>query len=1245
MLYNELIQYEAIESLIQLRDASDRDKAKNLVSTYVISEEMSERITRIIIPQLQFDSPKDNKGLLVVGNYGTGKSHLLSVISSICGDDSLLPYLTDDKVKEQAKAIAGKFKVVIRTELGSTTMPLRDILVAELEEHLKNNGINYSFPNIDKIISHKRAFEDMMQAFHEVFPDHGLILVVDELLDYLRSRVGQDLILDLNFMREIGEVCKDLRFRFIAGVQEAIFDSHKFMFVADSMRRVKDRFEQVRIARNDLKYVVAHRLLRKTVDQQNKIREYLMPYTKYYSGMNEKLEEFVNLFPIHPNYIDTFESISIIEKREVLKTISQNMRRIIDIEIPLDHPGLLAYDSYWTMLSDNPSYRTIPEIKEIIECNKVLTNKVEQAFTRPIYKPMALRIINGLSLHRLTTGDTHIPIGATPDELKNNLCLFDPNAVEMGGDEPDKDLSSLVETVLREIHKTVSGQFISANPENGQFYLDLKKVDDYDAIIEKRADTIGQDKLDTYYYEALKRVLERMDVSPYVSGYKIWQYELTWKEKNAPRSGYLFFGSPNERSTAVPRRDFYLYFLQPYRHQKVADNKLSDEIFLYLANRDEEFDLYIKLYAAAHDLSLSSSGQAKNAYLAKAESYLRKIVSWLQDNVGNAYELVYQGKRQKLYDWAKGKSIRELSVIGANETVNFRDLINTITSICLSHYFAEQAPEYPKFSVLITGYNRNQAVIDTLRAITGKFRSQQSIAVLDALELLDSQKINPANSLYAKKIMTLLSSKEKGQVLNRDEIISDELGLEYMDPNGCRLEPEWVIVILAAMVYSGDIVFCIPGQKFDAANISHFSSTDIKTILHFKHIELPKEWNIQALKALLGLLDLTPGLAQLITQGEDDPVRQLQASLEKLIRRIVIIQQQFRDGLLFWGLDLSRVFSLENADQELSTSKQFFESLQAFNTVGKLKNFNYSASEIETHQNALKILRIINIIKDFINNQNLLVTWLSNAQVAMPAEDPWIVEFHAGKDNVLELVKQAKTEEIRSLSSKVNLELQSIKRSYIKHYSALHSKIRLNKNEDDKKSALYNDFRLKCLIKLAEIDIMPKQQVTELLEKLSGLKSCFSLTENNLQNNPICPHCYFKPIVENTVSSASNLLQQIDLQIDKLLDNWTAMLLANLNDPHTQESIELLNETDKSKLHLIISKKQLPEILDNQFVSLLKQVLSGLTRVTISLADIQRAISHAGGSLSPQELRNVFEEYVNDLEKGKDSSKIRIVLE
>ena len=127
----------------------------------------------------------------------------------------------------------------------------------------KKQVVEYVFPEAGTITGHKRAFEDMMGKFGEVFPEHGLLLVVDELLDYLRTRKDQELILDLNFLREVGEVCKDLRFRFMAGVQEAIFDSPRFAFVADSIRRVQDRFEQIFIARNDVKFVVAERLLKK----------------------------------------------------------------------------------------------------------------------------------------------------------------------------------------------------------------------------------------------------------------------------------------------------------------------------------------------------------------------------------------------------------------------------------------------------------------------------------------------------------------------------------------------------------------------------------------------------------------------------------------------------------------------------------------------------------------------------------------------------------------------------------------------------------------------------------------------------------------------------------------------------------------------------------------------------------------------------------------------------------------------
>ena len=555
MKYEDVIRFNPIETVVQLRDADEAAAARHLVNSYVISDEMAEKLSTLVFPQLQFDKLADNKGLLVVGNYGTGKSHLMSVISAIAEHAELVSEFSNPKTADEAKSVAGRFKVV-RTEIGATTMSLRDIVVGELEERLDALGVAFAFPSAADVTGSKRAFEEMMAAFHEAYPDHGLLLVVDELLDYLRSRKDQELILDLNFLREIGEVCKDLRFRFVAGVQEAIFDSPRFAFVADSIRRVKDRFEQVLIARRDVKFVVAQRLLRKTGEQQAGIKAYLAPFARFYGRMNERMDEYVDLFPVHPDYIDTFERVTAVEKREILRTLSFSIKRLLGRELPADHPGLIAYDGYWSDLRENPSFRAVPDIKAVIDCSRVLESRIEQAYTRPAYKPMAMRVIHALSVHRLTTGDIYAKLGATAEELRDGLCLYQPGIEDLGGDPAD-DLLSQVETVLREIHKTVSGQFISSNPDNRQYYLDLKKTDDFDALIEKRAESLDATRLDRYYYNALRRVMECTDET-YVTGYRIWEYELEWRERKAARRGYLFFGAPNERSTAVPPRDFYL---------------------------------------------------------------------------------------------------------------------------------------------------------------------------------------------------------------------------------------------------------------------------------------------------------------------------------------------------------------------------------------------------------------------------------------------------------------------------------------------------------------------------------------------------------------------------------------------------------------------------------------------------------------------------------------------------------------
>lgn len=1245
MKYRDLIQFEPIESVVQLRDADKEAAARRLVETYVISPEMAEKITSLIIPQLQFDRPVDNKGLLIVGNYGTGKSHLMSVLSALAENAGFIDYLSNAEVADAAKEIGGRFKVV-RAEIGSTTMSLRDIVVAILEEHLREIGVDYPFPSAAKVPSNKPAFEEMMAVFYERYPDHGLLLVVDELLDYLRTRKDQELIQDLNFLREIGEVCKDLRFRFIAGVQEAIFDSPRFSFAADSIRRVKDRFEQVLIARADIKFVVTERLLKKTGEQQDKIRTYLTPFARFYGRMNERMDEFVRLFPVHPDYIDIFEQIRVAEKREVLKTISFAMKGLLDQEVPTDQPGLITYDSYWSVLHDNPAFRADENIRPVISCTDVLEARIQQAFTRPAYKPMALRIIHALTVHRLTTGNIYTPLGATAEELRDGICLYQPGIEEMGG-EPADDLLTQVETVLREIHKTVSGQFISFNPDNHQYYIDLKKTEDFDALIEKRSESLDARLLDRYYYEALKRAMECTDQT-YVTGYRIWEHELEWTEHKAARLGYLFFGAPNERSTAVPPRDFYLYFIQPFEPPQFKDEKKADEVFFRLKGMDDEFRAALRNYAAALELASTASGHAKSIYESKASGasgFLQKLVQWLRENITAAFEVTYQGRTKTLAEWAKGKPIRELSGTAFSERINFRDLVNMVAGTCLEAHFRDRAPEYPFFSVLITGANRAQAAQDALRAIAGQSRTRQAIAMLDALELLDGERLDPYKSRYAKHVLDIMKKKGPGQVVNRADLLQEVYAVEYFAPDkGFRLEPEWLVVVLAALVYSGDLVLAIPGKKFDATGLSQLASVGINELIRFRHIEPPKEWNLPALKGLFELLGLAPGMAQLVTQGKDEPVTQLQQAVLQWLDRLVRAEETLRTGLVFWGKSLVSEDEAAQLRAALSGTKGFLESIQVYNAPGKLKNFQYSKPEVDAQREGLAALQEVESLRALVADLGPVASYISTAEAALPCEHEWVSSMRAVRETILTQMTDSTMRCKAAFLQEVRRQLAGLKRDYMQAYLSLHARARLGADEDRRKAQLATDERLKALQQLSTIDLMPRQELIDFQNRLAGLKTCFALTTRDLDTSPICRHCDYRPATEPVAEPAGLVLDDLDQRLDTLVENWTKTLLDNLEDPITQGNLDLLGAEARKLVKDFMSKRTLPAAISPEFIHALQEALSGLIRVPVKMDDLRSTLFAGGSPITLIELKRRFEEYLDALARGKEPGKIRIVL-
>jgi hypothetical protein len=1243
MKFGDLIQFEHIDTVIQLLDAAKPSEAKKLVSTYVVSDDMAKRIADVIVPQLSFDPNLDHKGILIVGNYGTGKSHLMSVLSLVAEDAVYAPLIRHPKVAEAVASIAGRFKV-LRLEVGGLEMPLRQIITQQLERFLESLGISFAFPPADQELNNKASFEDMMAKFSEKFPTQGLLIVVDEFLEYLQSRRDHPLVLDLAFLRIIGEITKNDRFRFVAGVQEAIFDNGRFQHVADSMRRVNERFSQILIDRQDVSFVVSARLLKKSADQQNKIREYLTPFSKFYGSMNERMDEYVRLFPVHPDYLKTFELIAFTEKRGALKTIEASMSALIDQDVPTDRPMLIGYESFWQTIKTNSVLRADPNIKEVMRVSEVLDSRVQQAFTRPTYKPMAQRIINALAVHRLTTGgDIHIPIGPTAAELRDALCLYQPGTEDMPGD-PAENLLSLVQTVLREILKTVNGQFISKAPDTEQYFLDLKKDIDYEAQIEKRADPLSDDALDRAYYSAIKQLmLERPDEAPYVTGHQIWQYPLEWQERRVQRKGYLFFGAPNSRPTAQPERDFYVYFIQPFEKPKFTDQHLPDEVFFRLKGLDEEMKKPLAYYAAALELASTASGGAKAIYLSKSQDYLRAMSKWLQDKQNSAFEVTYQGKSKTLQDWLKGVSVRDRARLGQDERANFRDVVNIASGLALAQRFAEDAPEYPTFSVLVTEDNRKQLIGNTLKALAGGTRTKDATAILDALDMLDGDRIEPGRSKYAQEVLSRIKSKGHGQVLNRNELLSGTFEVEYFAPVRFRLEPDLLVVVLAGLVYSGDIVLAITGDKIDSGKLTLLAERTIEELKQFKHVETPKEINIVVLRSLFEMLGLAPGLAQKTAVGDAEPVVQLQDAVSRLVQRILKIGPDLQSRLTFWGKPLLQQEESKDRNQRLAALKTFAESLTPYNTVGKLKNLRIGPEDVDAQKQNLEVLVSVERMVDLVSELGNTAAYLSQSEMILRSDHPWVKQAQVARDDMHAKLSQDRNAQN---AAEYRLTLNQLKKHYIVAYIAAHSKARLGVSEEKTRNALRKDKRLVSIRALAGITMMPTGQLTQFEEKLSGLKSCSALDEPSLVLNPICQYCSFRPSAEQLeLFPAANQLQQLDQDLDKLLAGWQQTLLNNLEDPVTKESLVLLSPKDQKLIDAFLKAKSLGDPISPDFVRAVQEALSGLEKITISSADIRQALLTGGAPATDVDLRKRFDLLLNERSKGKDATKLRFVVE
>jgi hypothetical protein len=1257
MLYRDLVQFTPIETIIQLRDSEKESAAKSLVQTYVISDAMANKLVDMAFAQLQFDRPQDNKGILIVGNYGTGKSHLMSVLSAVAERSELREHLTNSKVKDAAKTFSGKFKVV-RVEIGAVTRGLREILLDELQASLNSWGIPFTFPPADQVNNNKTLIIQAVAAFQEKYPGKGILLVVDELLDYLRTREQRSLILDLGFLRELGEVAASCPFRFMGGLQETLFENPRFSFVADQLRRVKDRFAQINISREDITFVVSQRLLKKTDAQKSQVADYLRKFVPLYKSMAERMDEFVDLFPIHPVYVEIFENLAIAEKREVLKTFSAAIRSVLDQEVPSDQPGLISYDQYWKLIKDDASLRSIDDIAKVIEKSNILEGLIQNVYTRPNLKDLAIRIIRALSVQRLTTSDVFIPLGVTAEGLRDGLCLYQRLPPEMNNAE---FLLDQVQVALKEMMKTVGGQFLSYNEENGQYYLDLKKVVDFDQKIYECGESMDKSDLNTYFYDALRQALNLSNTT-YLTGYSIWFYELPWADHKVTRPGYIFFGPPDERTTAQPPRDFYLYFLPPLMDRTWNDEKLPDETIFYLAGLDNEFETKIRLYAGARAMA-NESTEYRVEYANKAETQFRGLMRWLQEHMLEKLHIVYQGVDEPIQI--------VLTRMRSTSSQNLEELIRLVASHLLAPEFEDLYPDYPKFvrlSQLVTEAARANSAREAIIRLCGR-SSNLGSGILEGLGILDSQgNLHPYDSPYSSHFLKLLNDKPEGQVINRGEVIEIVAGgLQPVEKDlKYQLEPEWVSVILLALVYNGDVVLSLDGrEELDASTLERALTRSMTDIVNFRFYKRPRSLPINLWTMIFEGLGLQPGLIR-DENTRETAIAEMQRLVHAELEQVVVLQNRLEQGAQLWNTPVftdrltyvveegtvvgnnAPDFSLSILDflPGLRGSKQFLEELNKYTTVGKLRNLRYTPVQIQEYLEFREVVQRARQLLDAINQLQPFTTYLVEAQANLPDEAAWTQRARQVQKQTLDSIRQFGKGSATFDQDATLRELRNLKKEYIAVYNDLHCKTALTAGGDDLRQRLYHDARFESMRALSGIELLTRSGDFDFWkQQLTGLLSCREFHEGVIADSPTCPYCHLRPVQHQGAPNSDVLVRLLDNKLSDLLKNWRKALQTNLSSETALHSLEAMSPAERKPIEQFLKQSDDAESLPMNFVPAAVQALRGIQAVTIPVDTLLQALKTGGLPCTREELQNRFKQFLDLQMRGHDAGNTRLTLD
>jgi len=1192
----DLVTFSKIKEVIDIDALGDK---KKLVENYLISSAMEDYLV-----QLLKDIEKDtHKAAQVVGGYGSGKSHLLAFIISILSDPKLRSSIQNKNVREESEKIDRDF-VVIHWELQPNDVELSEYFYDQVETQLENN-YNISFKlKTDGVPDHKKNIRDILEKIKKNNPKRGLVVIFDEISDFLKQKTREKIRRDMGFLRILGQVAQESDFMFIGAMQEHIFSNLKYVDEAESFARVSERFQILTIKREDIKRVISQRVLHKSEEQKIELESALSSYVKYYPMVQSNIDDYIDLFPVHPYVIQTFSELPYFEKRGVIQFTMQEVERVLNE----DFPSLITFDRIFDEIASKHTIKHLENVSPIVEAVTTLDTKIDLLDDRD--KDTARKLIKALAILKLLGKSTNN--GATAQELANELLYLPQNKNIDARDE--------IVLVLDRLRRVTDGRSISKT-DDGYYFLDLESGPDYDQMIARKSDNLPENALDDEILAILKDQLSL--TANGVPG--VFDDTCGWRSKRSFRNGQFIYET-GKGEVAARKGDYQIVFVSPFC---VNNRYIASSSCIIIEGRlSSEATEELKKVAAANELLKENIQRSiiQRKYVGLKKQFTEMFVqSYLDNGMVN-----------------KGSEKKSIKLMISREFANFDELFADMKPELFDEYFTLTYPKHPRFSQTISRDNILGEFSRAMRDLIDRSGVQGTVstttALINAIDLLDDNK----NLSTSKSEVAFLILKVAKENAGKNVAIKEILDHYRASPYG--YDPIITEFIIGVLTFNGEIALKAKGGKtISSSDIDDVFKGGLEAFENILYLTLESDFDIQPIITLFTTLGIDSDTVKKmrVSAKRNEAIQEFRAKYLEIKEQISVIDTK----LATMSLSACGILNIETLKIKHEKVKAGFplDDFEKVKTPNDLKRIIYDLDRITEIGNSLKLLnqiyRFYNIYTSDIEKE---ANYILEVQKVLK-ECPSPLSLNDVENEITLAFALLKDSDKILLSENHNLargKLQQAQRKYKAAYYKAHEKYVGDKVDWSQLTGIRDSQEYQQLRILKNIVLLDRLRFSKVEDEITVMSQmhCRDFKVGTLDTKVICPKCNFPEGWEEL--DVGTRIEHVKSEITAIHSEWERTVLAELNNYH--DNVNLLNSAEQKLINSVVKSGKLPSPITESLVIAFNNLFKELELIEINEKMLVGALFSDSQVMDYLTFDNRLKAFKDSLVKGKDLDKVRI---